>query len=96
MPGELHVSDLRFEPAKEGDISTGLLGYVSLTVGESLRLDGLTLRRTLSGRLTLSFPSRTARTGKTHPYIRPVDDAARRAFEAQVLSMLGLLEARAA
>lgn len=52
-------------------------------------LDGITLRRTASGRLALSFPSRTAGDGRRHPLVRPVDDAARQAIERERLGQLG-------
>ena len=68
---------------------TGLLGYVGLRLGD-LCLDGLTLRRTTYGELRLSYPARRDRSGRDHPLVRPVDDAARRVIEAQVFEALGL------
>jgi hypothetical protein len=90
------LSDVRYVPAASADAARGLLGFVSLTVDGTLRLDGIALRRRLSGELALSFPTRTDRAGKKHAYIRPVDDAARRAIEADVIGALGLRQARAA
>ena len=74
--------------ATTDEIRTGLLGYMSVCYGD-LILDGIVLRRTAAGKFTLSFPARTDRTGKRHSYIRPVDDAARRAIEAELLGQLG-------
>ena len=74
--------------ASESEIRSGLLGYLSVTYG-NLVLDGITLRRTAAGRFALSFPVRVDRAGKRHSYIRPVDDAARKAVEAQLLGQLG-------
>jgi hypothetical protein len=87
---DLRLSDVRYTPASPRDAARGLLGYVSLTVDGLLRLDGIALRRCLSGEIALSFPTRIDRAGKKHAYIRPVDDAARRAFEAQVFAALRL------
>lgn len=72
----------------DDDIRNGLLGFLSVTYG-SLVLDGITLRRTADGRLALSFPARTDRSGKRHSFIRPADDAARRAIEREILTQLG-------
>jgi len=88
VPPALPITDVRFTPAGAGEVSSGLLGYLSLTMGDVLRLDGVVLRRTAAGRLALAFPARTARDGTRHPYMRPVDDAARVAIEAQVLGAL--------
>jgi len=65
------------------DERAGLLGYLSLFHGD-LVIDGVTVRRTAAGKLTLSFPERRDRHGRAHSVVRPVDDAARRAFEAAV------------
>ena len=63
------------------------LGYVAIEYG-SLQLDGIVLRRTAAGRLTLSYPARTDRAGRRHSYVRPVDDDARVAIEHAVLRQL--------
>ena len=39
---------------------SGLLGYISCTYGD-IRLDGLAVRRTMTGDLTLSYPARRDR-----------------------------------
>ncbi|MBK8980672.1 MAG: hypothetical protein IPM29_32620 [Planctomycetes bacterium] len=75
--------------ASDQDIRTGLLGFLSVFIGP-LVLDGITLRRTASGRLTLSFPARTDRAGRKHSYFRPADDAARVAIEAAIFEALGI------
>jgi len=67
------------------DIRSGLLGYVSIYVGDFV-LDGLTVRQTVAGRLTLSFPERRDRRGGRHPYIRPIDDAARQRIERAIFA----------
>ena len=65
------------------DERTGLVGYISVHYG-ALVIDGITVRRTADGRLTLSFPERRDGRGRRHDIVRPVDDAARRAIEAAV------------
>ena len=86
----LIVSDVRYTPASTADAARGLLGFVTCTLNGALRLDGLTLRRSLAGDLVLSYPTRKDRAGKLHAYYRPVDAAARLAIEAQVFAALGL------
>ena len=73
--------------ASEQDAHTGLLGYLSVAYG-NLVLDGITLRRTADGRFALSFPARTDRGGRRHPFVRPADDEARKAIEREILSQL--------
>lgn len=77
--------------ASDEEVRTGLLGFISVFVGD-LVLDGIALRRTAAGRLALSFPARTSRSGHRHPYIRPVDDDARLAIERAILGQLGQRE----
>lgn len=72
----------------ESDARSGLLGYLSVLYG-GIVLDGITLRRTAEGRFALSFPTKTDRAGRRHPFVRPVDDQARSAIEAEILGQLG-------
>jgi len=67
------------------DERRGLLGFLSLTYGD-LILDGVTVRRTADGRMTLSWPERRDRHGRAHPYLRPISDEARRRIEHAVFS----------
>ena len=69
------------------DVREGLLGFVSVQLGRVI-LDGLTLRKTSGGRLALSYPSRTDRVGRRHPYVRPRDDAARIEIEREIIGLL--------
>jgi DNA-binding cell septation regulator SpoVG len=85
------VTDVLWEPSEEGDRARGLLGWVSLTLDGALRLHGLAVRRTRSGRLALAFPRRTDRRGREHSVIRPTCDHTRREIEAAVI---GALEAQ--
>ena len=65
------------------DVRSGLLGFVSVFYGD-LVLDGITVRRTAEGRLTLSFPQRRDGRGRSHPLFRPIDDAARVRIEKAI------------
>ena len=69
------------------EVRTGLLGYLSVTMGNVV-LDGLTLRRTAAGKFAVSFPARTDRHGNRHPIVRPVDDDARRQIEHELLRQI--------
>ena len=88
----LLISEVKFSAALPDDVDAGLLGWVSCTLNESLRLDGIALRRSADRRLVLSFPSRRDRAGREHPIIRPLDDTARLEIEHQVFGALGLEE----
>lgn len=80
----------KFSPSALDGKDEGLLGFVALELPSGLVLDGVALRRTSRGRLCLSFPERRDSRGRRHPYIRPVDDRARRELEAEVFAALGL------
>jgi len=85
----LHISDIQMMCASEIERQTGLLGWVSLNV-DSFRVTGITLRRTLTGNMTLSYPARNDKTGRQHFYIRPMNDSARREIEYKVFQALGI------
>lgn len=74
--------------ADDANQRDGLVGYLSFLVGD-LIIDNVTLRRTLDGHFTLSWPARTDRQGRKHSSIRPVSDEARRRIEQQVFAELG-------
>lgn len=84
----LQVSEVKFVPATPGAREGGLLGFLSFLVGGSLRIDGVTLRRTMDGRTALSFPARRDRAGRAHYVVCPIDDASRLAIEQQVFESL--------
>ncbi len=84
------ITGLRFTPAPRADTERGLLGWLAFDIGGTWHVDGVVLRRTRDGRLTLSFPSRRDSQGREHPYLRPTCDRAGRAIEDAVLGELGL------
>jgi len=81
--------------ASDQDVRDGLLGYLSVFYG-ALVLDGITLRQTADRRFALSFPAKTDRGGRKHPYFRPIDDAARVAIEREILWQLAQHDANVA
>ncbi len=83
------VSMVRFHQSTPELRESGLLGWISFNLAGNVRVDGVALRRTREGRHTLSFPARRDELGRTHPYLRPLDDATRLAIEGQVLEALG-------
>ncbi len=89
MP-DLRVSEVRFVAASPAEQETGLIGWVSLLLDDSLRIDGVGLRRTLAGDLTISFPARKDRRGKLHPMIRPLSDGVRLDLQHRIFSALGM------
>ncbi len=90
MSDEYEIRDAAFTPATRGDETRGLLGFLSFRLGEGLRVDGVALRRTSDGRMTLSWPARRDRQGRDHAYIRPIDDVTRRTIEAEILAAIGI------
>lgn len=90
MSAGLRVSGVQFVSAGPEARASGLLGWIRCTLNDGVRLDGIALRRTAEGRHVLAFPERRDGAGRRHPYIRPLDDDARRDFEGQILDALGL------
>ena len=86
----VEVSSVGFINASVSDVRNGLLGYVTCVIGEMLLLDGITLRRTRDGRMTLSYPSRRDASGRQHAIVRPLNDQARRDLERQIFEKLGI------
>ncbi len=84
------VSDVRLVDASPEQIRTGLLGFLSCTVGGGMRLDGMALRRSRSGRLYVAFPARRDAQGREHVQIRPLNASAYRDIEAQIFHALGI------
>lgn len=87
------ISRIAFVRSTPVETRSGLLGWCSFTLGNLIRIDGVTVRRTRTGRLALSFPARRDRAGIDHPFVRPVDDATRRQLEDAILRALGLAPA---
>jgi hypothetical protein len=86
----LRIQNVRFEPSDPEAWDTGLLGYVSFGLNDGVRIDGVTLRRTRHGKLSLSFPTKRRVTGKQFFCVRPLDATAHKQIEEQVFQALGL------
>jgi len=90
------ITRVRLVPAPGQDREKGLIGWLSFRLPGGLLIDGVTLRRTLDGRLALSFPARRDGRGAEHPILRPVSAEVRAAIERQVLEQLGYLNGEGA
>ena len=88
----LRFDEVHLTAALGDDRQDGLIGWIRCTVNGAIRLDGITLRRTVDGRLTLSFPARKDRRGVLHPIVQPLDEAIRRWIEVEILEQLGFTE----
>ena len=82
------VTEVKFTSTRTEERRTGLLGYLAVVINEELKIDGLTLRQTRAGRLTLSFPSRRDSRDREHFIVMPISDASRLSIERQVLRQL--------
>ena len=83
------ISAVCFTSANPAPRGPGLLGWVSFRCGP-LRLTGVAVRRTASGRIKLSYPVSRDPSGWTRCVVAPVDADARRHIEAAVLTEVGL------
>jgi len=85
------ITNARAKPANADDIATGLLARCTFTYGE-LKLEAV-VRRTVNGRVYLSFPARTVGARRV-PHIEPLDQKARERIEREVLGQLGFASER--
>lgn len=95
LPGEGVVNRVllsSFSSSRPADRERGLIGWVSLEVDGLFLLDGLAVRTTRRGALTVTFPERRDARGRRHSIIRPLNDAARLVIERHVLAALGLAD----
>ncbi len=82
------VSAVIFSRAHHLDRQRGLRGWTSFLLDDALVVEGVAIRRSRDGVLSLSFPEPVDRKGKRRRPVRPVDEEARLAIERQVLSAL--------
>jgi hypothetical protein len=80
----IRVTGIVFTPARLADRLLGLVGYVRCVLGGAILLDGITVRRTLGPRITLSFPRKSG----GHFFHRPVDRRSRAEIERQILEVV--------
>ena len=93
MNGPLTISNVRFSAGTPAMVAQGVLGFVAATVNSALRIDGVAVRRTRDGRLTLSYPAREDNSGRQHALFCPINDEVRREIEDRVFQALGIEEA---
>ena len=80
----VNTLQVRISPSSSRERREGLLAYVRVALGP-FKADGITIRKTVAGRLAISYPTRFARDGSAYPYFLPTDPAAREAFEKEIL-----------
>ncbi|MBK9386494.1 MAG: septation protein SpoVG family protein [Planctomycetes bacterium] len=85
----MRITTTSFTPGTDQDRLSGLLGFVAVIIDALLVIDGIAVRRTRSGSLTLSFPAPTSTSGRRRELVRPVDAAAREQVERAVLEAIG-------
>ena len=90
----LRISEIAFTHAPARLVRVGLLGWVRCLIANSVVLDGITVRRTCSGELTLSYPARDDGAGVRRCFIRPRDHAARVELEREILSAIPVFASR--
>lgn len=84
----MKVLQVHLTAASPHDRSSGLLAFLTVEVAGGIALDGITLRKTVAGRMTLAFPVRTDQSGRRHPTIRPLNNEARQTFEKEVFAWI--------
>lgn len=84
----LLVDDVAFARAIPRDIERGLLGFVSLSLGETVEISNITLRRSPTGELYLAFPTRDDKYGVRRPVARILKPEELEAVKVQVLAIL--------
>ena len=93
MSNPIRINEVQFHVAPKKHRVQGLSGWASFTLDGRLQLTSVAVRRTLDGRVTLSFPARTDRAGKQLFYFRPLDNGTRKEIERQVFQALRFEEA---
>jgi len=83
------VSDIRFRPGTPEAARDGLIGYVAFTLGGQVRIDGVMVRRTMTGDIRLAYPTRRDRGGREHGIVHPIDAEAHAEIERLVLAAIG-------
>jgi DNA-binding cell septation regulator SpoVG len=84
----LRVTSVAFSPARPLDVRDGLLGFASVHLDGVLAIHRVAVRRTLDGRVVLSFPAPADHDGRRRPLVHPLDAAAHAAIERQVVAEL--------
>lgn len=91
---DLDILDLSVTPARPHDRRQGLLAFIAFSIA-GLRIDGVTLRRTRTGDISLSFPTRKNGDGQARQLVRPLTSKIRDALMQRVLKELRMRESDA-
>lgn len=84
----LSITVVRFFRAPTTATESGLLGWVELTIGNAIVLDGVAVRLSRSGRTYLAFPARAGGSGQRWQILRPLHQSARDHIERVVLAAI--------
>ena len=84
------ITEIKFKSSNAEEKDGGLIGWVSLVLNGSIKIDGISLRRTADDRLTLSYPTHRDGAGHQHYYVRPLTDVIRREIEHEVFTAMGI------
>ena len=90
---DVNISNVTVTPASAADRTRGLLAFTSVTIN-GLVIDGVTVRRTLDGRVVLAFPKRRDRAGRQRSLVHPTNDRVRAVITKAVLAEMAALEER--
>jgi DNA-binding cell septation regulator SpoVG len=91
----LEVHDVGIVVAPPHVRDTGLMAWASVSIAAIVVIDGLTVRMSTGGTITIEWPMRKAEKGPLHAVAYVLDDDLRRRVEAAVLTAF-LREARRA
>ena len=86
----LVIDAVRFKGAGPVARRNGLIGWVTCRLNGTMLIDGISIRRTIGGRTTISFPARHDDAGRKHFILRPLDEQTRQTIERQILEALGI------
>ena len=92
MTETFRVTDVVFTAADQRGNEAGLVGFASCLLNGGLRVDGVAVRRTLGGRIIITFPARLDSRGRKHAILAPINESIRRDLERQILEALGFAQ----
>lgn len=88
MSEPLAITHISFTTAQPHHRARGHEGWVTFVVAGAIRIDGVRVRRTEDGTLSLSFPARRDRSGHMHSLASPISASARQQIESKVFAGL--------
>ncbi len=81
----MSISDIQITAASPADRNMGLLAFASCVYGE-VEIDGIAIRKTVDGRIIVTFPARPWNGCRRKYFITPRSVPVRRQFEEAILS----------